>query len=38
MHTLLGGEGRMQVGNAEIVEFVVAPKAHYLKVSKPHQG
>jgi probable phosphoglycerate mutase len=38
MHTLLGGEGRMQVGNAEIVEFAVAPSAHYLKVSKPHQG
>ena len=38
MHTLLGGEGRMQVGNAEIVEFVVAPEAHYLKVSRPHQG
>ena len=27
MNALLGGQGRMQVGNGEIVEFVVAPNA-----------
>jgi probable phosphoglycerate mutase len=39
MNVLLGGPGRMQVGNGEIVEFNVA-RAHdgmVLKVARPHQ-
>jgi probable phosphoglycerate mutase len=37
MNALLGGQGRMQVGNGEIVEFVVAPNASMepLKVNRP---
>jgi len=35
MNTLLGGEGRMDVGNGEVVEFAVAPGR--LKVARPHQ-
>ena len=40
MNALLGGEGRMQVGNGEIVEFAVAPSAGQpaLRVSRPHQA
>ncbi len=39
MNSLLGGEGRMQVGNGEIVEFNVARDhdAMVLKVARPHQ-
>ena len=37
LNGLLGGEGRMQVGNGEIVEFAVAGE-RALKVSRPHQG
>jgi probable phosphoglycerate mutase len=39
LNALLGGQGRMQVGNGEIVEFNVA-RAHdgmVLKVARPHQ-
>ena len=37
MNQLLGGQGRMQVGNGEIVEFAVAPHAGRaaLRVSRP---
>lgn len=35
LNSLLGGEGRMQVGNGEIVEFAVAGRA--VRVSRPHQ-
>lgn len=40
MNVLLGGEGRMQVGNGEIVEFAVARQADQvaLRVSRPHQA
>ena len=40
MNGLLGGEGRMQVGNGEIVEFAVAREAGHaaLRVSRPHQA
>jgi 2,3-bisphosphoglycerate-dependent phosphoglycerate mutase len=40
LHSLLGGNERMQVGNGEIVEFAVAPAAGEpaLRVSRPHQG
>jgi len=41
LHTILGGEGRMQVANGEIVEFAVAPDALgtlSLTVSRPHQA
>jgi probable phosphoglycerate mutase len=40
MNALLGGEGRMQVGNGEIVEFNVARSGHsgpQLRVARPHQ-
>jgi len=40
LNGLLGGSGRMQVGNGEIVEFAVQ-KHHgqsHLKVVRPHQG
>ena len=37
MNLLLGGQGRMQVGNGEIVEFVVAPNAATtsLQINRP---
>ena len=35
---LLGGQGRMQVGNAEIVEFSVASGQAGLRVSRPAQA
>jgi probable phosphoglycerate mutase len=37
MNALLGGQGRMQVGNGEIVEFVVAPNGATkpLQVNRP---
>jgi 2,3-bisphosphoglycerate-dependent phosphoglycerate mutase len=37
MNQLLGGQGRMQVGNGEIVEFAVSPQAGRaaLRVSRP---
>lgn len=39
LHAILGGEGRMAVGNGEIVEFAVAPTAgQALTVSRPHQA
>jgi len=40
LNVLLGGPGRMQVGNGEIVEFAVAPVAGQasLRVNRPHQG
>jgi probable phosphoglycerate mutase len=40
LNGLLGGQGRMQVGNGEIVEFAVAPVAGLasLRVNRPHQG
>ncbi len=39
LNGLLGGPGRMQVGNGEIVEFSVAHEhdANVLKVARPHQ-
>lgn len=39
MNGLLGGQGRMQVGNGEIVEFALARDhgAQVLKVARPHQ-
>jgi len=40
MNALLGGQGRMQVGNGEIVEFAVG-RDHgesVLKVARPHQA
>jgi probable phosphoglycerate mutase len=38
LNGLLGGQGRMQVGNGEIVEFTVASSAgsSKLRVSRPH--
>lgn len=40
MNVLLGGQGRMQVGNGEIVEFAVAGEAGKtsLRVSRPGQA
>ena len=40
LNGLLGGQGRMQVGNGEIVEFAVANQAgqQALRVSRPHQA
>jgi probable phosphoglycerate mutase len=40
LNGLLGGEGRMQVGNGEIVEFAVGRDhgATVLKVARPHQA
>jgi probable phosphoglycerate mutase len=40
MNGLLGGTGRMQVGNGEIVEFSVARNAgeSTLRVARPHQS
>lgn len=40
MNVLLGGQGRMQVGNGEIVEFAVAGEAGRtsVRVSRPHQA
>jgi probable phosphoglycerate mutase len=40
LNGLLGGQGRMQVGNGEIVEFAVAssPGQAALRVSRPHQA
>jgi len=40
LNVLLGGQGRMQVGNGEIVEFAVAAEhgTNVLKVARPHQG
>lgn len=40
MNVLLGGEGRMQVGNGEIVEFAVAGEAGRtsVRVSRPYQA
>jgi probable phosphoglycerate mutase len=40
LNGLLGGTGRMQVGNGEIVEFAVARNAGQtrLRVARPHQG
>ena len=40
LNGLLGGQGRMQVGNGEIVEFSVAPGtgASALRVSRPAQA
>lgn len=37
INQILGGQGRMQVGNGEIVEFVVSPAAgrNTLRVSRP---
>jgi hypothetical protein len=39
LNVLLGGPGRMQVGNGEIVEFNVArePSGMVLKIARPHQ-
>jgi 2,3-bisphosphoglycerate-dependent phosphoglycerate mutase len=40
LNTLLGGEGRLQVGNGEIVEFCVTAAANgklALSVNRPHQ-
>ena len=39
MNALLGGQGRMQVGNGEIVEFVVGPNAEApgVRVRRPTQ-
>ena len=40
LNGLLGGEGRMQIGNGEIVEFAVARDhgAQVLRVARPHQA
>ena len=40
LNGLLGGTGRMQVGNGEIVEFAVARTANQttLRVARPHQS
>lgn len=40
LNVLLGGQGRMQVGNGEIVEFAVARDQgqQVLKVARPHQA
>jgi 2,3-bisphosphoglycerate-dependent phosphoglycerate mutase len=40
LNALLGGQGRMQIGNGEIVEFAVARDqgAQVLRVARPHQG
>jgi probable phosphoglycerate mutase len=40
LNGLLGGEGRMQVGNGEVVEFVVSPSPAgriAVQVNRPHQ-
>lgn len=38
LNSLLGGEGRMQVGNGEIVEFAIAASpGGAARVSRPHQ-
>lgn len=37
INSLLGGEGRMQVGNGEIVEFALAAAGRPARVSRPHQ-
>jgi probable phosphoglycerate mutase len=40
LNGLLGGEGRMQVGNGEVVEFVVSPSPAgkiAVQVKRPHQ-
>ena len=37
LNSLLGGEGRMQVGNGEIVEFALADLGQTARVSRPHQ-
>ncbi|APV49354.1 hypothetical protein BWI17_06480 [Betaproteobacteria bacterium GR16-43] len=40
LNGLLGGDGRMQVGNGEVVEFIVAPAASgaaTVRVNRPHQ-
>jgi probable phosphoglycerate mutase len=40
LNGLLGGEGRMQVGNGEVVEFVVSPNVAgkiAVTVNRPHQ-
>jgi probable phosphoglycerate mutase len=40
LNILLGGQGRIQVGNAEIIEFVVGPGAGTpaLRVGRPNQA
>jgi probable phosphoglycerate mutase len=40
LNVLLGGQGRMQVGNGEIVEFAMARDhgQQVLKVARPHQA
>jgi probable phosphoglycerate mutase len=40
LNGILGGQGRMQVGNGEIVEFAVAREqgAQILKIARPHQA
>ena len=40
LNSILGGTGRMSVGNGEIVEFAVAPHAGHseLRVTRPHQA
>lgn len=40
LNSLLGGDGRMQVGNGEVVEFAVAPSTAgriSVRVTRPHQ-
>ena len=40
LNSLLGGEGRMSVGNGEVVEFAVAPTSAgqpSVRVNRPHQ-
>ncbi|MET0335857.1 MAG: histidine phosphatase family protein [Rhizobacter sp.] len=40
MNNLLGGDGRMSVGNGEVVEFAVAPSSAgkiSVRVTRPHQ-
>lgn len=40
LNNLLGGDGRMQVGNGEVVEFAVAPSSAgqiSVRVTRPHQ-
>lgn len=40
LNSLLGGEGRMAVGNGEVVEFAVAPSTAgrvSVRVTRPHQ-
>ena len=40
LNGILGGQGRMNIGNGEIVEFAVARDqgAQVLRVARPHQG